>query len=75
MDKIQMENGIVESTQYLCWSKLFYSVALFQEGQTYKAVTELETTIKDYSICLEGDIYHPYLDNFYSQLGNMAFKI
>jgi hypothetical protein len=75
MDLIMVENSLFESQQYINWAKLFYSARLYAEGQTFKAVEELEKTMEEYVNNLEGDYFHPFVEQFHQQIGNMYFKL
>lgn len=39
-----------------------------------EAFTLLEDTIKEYVKDLDGDEYHPFIENFHQQFGNMAYR-
>ena len=57
-----MYTSLFESQQYINWAKLFYSAKLFAEGQTIKAVEELEKTMEEYVKDLNGDYSHVFVE-------------
>ena len=46
----------------------------FQENDKEASILTLEETIEQYTKTLDDDLYHPFLESFYQQIGNMYFQ-
>ena len=75
MEKVMAENGIFESQQSINWARVFYSIRVISEGKPHDALCELVRTTKAYTLALDGDEFHPYLDTFYQQMGNLCYQL